>query len=138
MKRWPFAILILGIYAISFFLPVVRMDGFGDDPKSSWFLGYDAFLIGWAWPGVIPDLANVAMVVGLIAYLGRSPKLARNSAVLAVILASTAPFVYGFALPLFIGYYVWLGSFLALAIASELELRSREATRTFTPTAALT
>jgi hypothetical protein len=122
MNRWVVSLAIWGLYGVALVLPVFQ---FEPDPEigKNVFFGYEAFVLGWAWPGTIPALANVALVVGWIAFLARRARLATGAGVLAVALSLTAPAIYGFGFSaLGAGYFLWVASCVALAISAVLDL----------------
>jgi hypothetical protein len=112
------AALIIGLtYSVSFFLPAASIGDLAGNDKP--VLGYDALLLGWSAFGVIPEFANVALLIGLIAYIKRFLGIAAASGWVAFALGLTAPGIYGVAFSeLGAGYFEWMCSFVLLAIVS--------------------
>lgn len=102
------------LYAIALFLPVSPSDGFFANMR-----GYDALLLGWSlpnWMGSIPELANICLILGSIALYRQNYGHASVIGVLGVILAGTAPLIYG--TPPLVGYWLWISSIALLAVAA--------------------
>ncbi len=114
MNRWIVSIAIWGLYGVALLLPA-QIDV---DPNGSQVvLGCEALLYGWAWPGTIPELANVALIVGWISFLRGKARLTVAAGVLAVALSVTAPAIYGSeSSKLGTGYFLWVASCVALTI----------------------
>jgi hypothetical protein len=122
--------LLLGVYAAAFFLPV------GDGPAA---YGYHLFYVGavgsvslvwlpWTWPW----LANVVFCVGCVCLATRRSHEAHCGGIVATIMAlGYLPYVIGpFGMPRQglpgVGYWVWVGSMVLLAVAGGAQSRAAE------------
>ncbi len=108
MRIILFSVLIWSLYAVALFSPVGHnLDGWG------------ALQGGWGGLGVIPESANVALLLGWFGLLLGRTRLATGLGIIAVALALTAPYIYGVELQdLRAGYFLWLGSCIVLAVAA--------------------
>lgn len=110
-QRRLYALLIAGAYGIALFSPVVNSTGVAGS-----IFGFQALTMGWHGYGVIPECANVLLVVGTFAYLNSNDYLAALSGMAAFGLSLTAPSVFGISpSELRAGFFVWTGTMLLLA-----------------------
>lgn len=110
MRIMLFSVLIWGLYAIALFLPVSA------NPDVT---GMQALSMGWDGTGLIPELANVALLLGWAGLLLGRANFAACLGIVAVALALTAPFIFEIDLNnLRMGYFSWVASCLVLAVAA--------------------
>ena len=116
IKRGLVSITIWGLYLAALLLPAAH---FGE--RGYVIPGYQAFQNGWQGAGTIPELANVALLVGWIAYL-YNKAFVLACGWLAFGLGLTAPPIYGLGFAnLGLGYYLWMASFVVLTGAAYLD-----------------
>jgi hypothetical protein len=129
MSKSRLVILCVALYALSFLLPA----GAGED---SWFFGFQTFQVafdvgfGQLLQGDLGALrvvalwaANPVFWMGILSFHYRKWPWALGAGVLSFALGLIALLI-GFRPGWFPAYYVWLGSFAALVIASLL-IRNR-------------
>lgn len=120
MNRWIVSIAIWGLYGAALILPATLI-GADTNTLQADVIGYEALLHGWGWPGTIPALANVALLLGWILFLARKARFAAAAGVMAVALSLTAPAIYEVKFSeLGAGYFLWLASCVALAVPAVL------------------
>ena len=101
---------VLGTYGVSFFLPVT------DAGTPQVMYGYQAFFWGLVSLIYLPMwLANPLLWFGCICYRDGERSAARKAGTIATLLAISEVWLWDD--PPEIGYYVWIGSMVLLAIA---------------------
>ena len=107
-----YSLLICGLYGVSLFLPVAPS-------ANGWF----ALMFAWAGPGILAWSANIVLYLGWGALLFVGTRLAVRLGIASGLLALCAPLtIYGFQWSyLQVGYYVWLGSCIALTLTAIVE-----------------
>jgi hypothetical protein len=112
--------MVAALYGVSLTLPAAAHIGMWDGP----ILGYETLIYGWSGFGIVPELANVAILAGVIAYCNRYMILASGCAAVAFAFGITAPRVFSAAWSdLRLGYFLWMASFLVLGIFAIFNLR---------------
>jgi hypothetical protein len=129
-------LLICALYIAALNLPVADIvvtpdDSDFFDSMTFTFFGADA-LGGWSGIGLIPESANIALLVGGIALLICRVRVAMVIGALGIAGAASAPFVFEIYLDdLRAAYYLWLACmvilFLAALVAARASAKSREA-----------
>jgi len=120
--RFDWGLLALGLYLLSLALPCVigRMLF-----SRAWETEYGITCLVWGW-GTIPWYANPLLLFAALANHWRAHELAGVFAICALVLALT---FFGYdsdELRPHVGYYVWLASMVATAIASFTSKRDLE------------
>jgi hypothetical protein len=106
--KWPIVAMIL--YALSLVTPAIMLDVGRHQP----LFGFHCLEIGWltvAW------YANVVLAFAVIARAFAYHGLALVLCVIAVMVALTT-FAYRDLVGVHVGFFAWIGSMLALAVAS--------------------
>jgi hypothetical protein len=103
---WPVVAIVL--FAVSLVMPAAQLD-FGHTP----LFGIHCLELGWC---TVPWYANVALVLAVIARALAWHGVALAIGVLAIFIALSAV-CYANAVELRAGFYIWLGSLIAFAIA---------------------
>jgi hypothetical protein len=126
-----FALLALGSYLISMMLPalaVMERPVLGGGAIPHELPGLDCLIFGVEyWPGWV---ANPLLVVAALCYLAKRYEVTLGLLVFALASAVFAPFMllhdrnYALRYP-DIGYFLWVASIIALAIAAIVRLREQ-------------
>ena len=107
MVRFASVAAIIIVYVAALFLPVVGVRP--NDIRQLPTTGLDALLMGWSGVGIIPELANIAIAIGLTAILLRRYTLAKIMGVIGFALGLIAPYFFEVhASDLRVAYYLWL------------------------------
>ncbi len=126
-RRAPWGVIACVLYLASLGLPAVCTTT-GDVTRS--VPGVVCLLLGWLQP--VPWLANVVLVIATFQRGRRRHRAARMLSLIAIALASTT-LLYSELGGIDVGFIAWIGSMIALAIASTQSLateRERIATAT--------
>src|SRR5688500_10132553 len=113
---------IVAVYVAALNLLVVQIDiaPYDNKPGTVLVVGHEALRGLWEGVGVIPELANVALGVGVLALLGGKLGLAKLMGLLGAALALSALYVFDvYGSDLRAGYYLWLCCMLILTVAAQ-------------------
>jgi hypothetical protein len=134
-RRLLAAATILAVYTAALCLVVVQIDitpdagsitpddGLVTSGGDKWgrvaYTGHEALRGLWEGKGIIPELANVALGVGVLALIIGRFRLAKVMGVIGVVLALSAPYVFEVHVTeLRAGYYLWLLCMVMLAVVA--------------------
>ena len=112
---WPIVAILL--YVVSLVTPAVIVDV----GHREVFYGFHCLEVGWL---TIAWYANVVLALGVIARAFRWHGFALALAVIALLVASTT-FAYVDLIGVRVGFFAWLGSMAAFAVASVRSLSPR-------------
>jgi len=125
----PYATVAVGLYLISFILPVYR--GSGDHTSVPGWFAFIVTLLGMRFEGKGAGFhpgwfANPAFWIGITLLYFKRPRLATACGVAATLLAATfLKLLLNPADRLLIGYYIWLASMIALASSAWVSSTSK-------------
>lgn len=121
MRLWEWSFLIWMVYVAALVSPAANIA----DPSNPENVvpGFIAFQYGWIKLGFIPELANVALLVGWICLIRKDPQISAGCGILGVCLGLTAPVTYGIGLAeMRVGYFLWLISNVLLILAAVFQI----------------
>lgn len=108
--KWLTSLAVWGIYAVALASPAIEVFG----PV----LGREALQAGWHGADIVPELANVTLLLGWILLMFDKAHWAAIIATFGQLFALSALTLHGGWL--LYGYYIWLSSHVLLLIASLL------------------
>jgi hypothetical protein len=120
----PWPIVALFLYWLALLLPSVvlhpgiRIFGPANDDV---FVGAVCLLYGWAMPAWY---ANLGIVIAAIAFHFRAPRLALVASIAAVVDGLSVFCYRDNGLRVHVGFFVWIASMAAMAIASAESIRA--------------